>query len=66
MGETDVGGACFVRVSRTRKGSGGTGPGIVSILIIGAAKEGKMWAEGPSFDNLGRPPFSISELVPKK
>ena len=30
-----------------RKGSGRTGSGIVGILIVGVAEEGKMWAEGP-------------------
>ena len=49
-----------------RKGSGSTGSDIVGILIIGVAKEGKLWAEGPylhAFANLGRPPFSSLALV---
>ena len=49
-----------------RKGIGSTGSGKVGILMIGVAKEGKMWAEGPylhAFANLARPPFSRITLV---
>ena len=38
-----------MRQRLNRKGSGSTGPGIVGILIIGVAKGGKMWAEGPIY-----------------
>ena len=44
-------------------------PVFVSILIIGVAKGGKMWAEGPylhTFANLGRPPFSHLVLSLKR
>ena len=46
----------------SRKGSGSADSGIAGILIIGIAKEGKMWAEGPylhAFANLGGPLFSL-------
>ena len=59
-------GMLFERVLPKRKGSGSTGSGMVGILIIGVAKEGKMWAEGPylhAFANLGSPPFSQKALV---
>ena len=51
----------YLKAKTMRKGCGSTGPGIVGILIIGVAKEGRMWAEGPylhALANLGRPPFS--------